>query len=139
MLPEENGSVPNFVGGTLPRSDQGDREYYCSTMLALFKPWRSGKDLMTYDQTWDDSFRSFPFSDRQKQVMEYFNVRYECLDSRDNFNARRKQTPMENNKLYFIRQWTMVRMEMKTITSITGMLMTGYREQIQLERLLESV
>jgi hypothetical protein len=30
--------VPNFVGGTLPHCDQGDREYYCSTMLTLFKP-----------------------------------------------------------------------------------------------------
>jgi len=37
--------VPNFIGGTLPRCDQGDREYYCSTMLALFKPWRTGNDL----------------------------------------------------------------------------------------------
>ncbi|TFK58813.1 hypothetical protein BDN72DRAFT_781543, partial [Pluteus cervinus] len=25
-------SIPNFVGATLPRHDQGDREYYCKTM-----------------------------------------------------------------------------------------------------------
>ncbi|KAM6488798.1 hypothetical protein JOM56_015747, partial [Amanita muscaria] len=25
--------VPNFIGGSLPRQDQGDCEYYCSTML----------------------------------------------------------------------------------------------------------
>jgi hypothetical protein len=25
--------VPNFVGGSLPRCDRGDREYYCATML----------------------------------------------------------------------------------------------------------
>ena len=31
--------IPNFAGANLPRCDQGDREYYCSTMLALFKPW----------------------------------------------------------------------------------------------------
>jgi hypothetical protein len=37
--------VPNFIGGTLPRCDQGDHEYYCSTMLTLFKPWRTGHDL----------------------------------------------------------------------------------------------
>ena len=37
--------VPNFIGGTLPRCDQGDRDYYCSTMLTLFKPWRTGYDL----------------------------------------------------------------------------------------------
>ena len=26
--------VPNFIGGTLPHCDQGDHEYYCSTMLS---------------------------------------------------------------------------------------------------------
>jgi hypothetical protein len=31
--------VPNFVGQTLPRRDQSDREFYCTTMLTLFKPW----------------------------------------------------------------------------------------------------
>jgi len=30
--------VPNFAGGSLPRCDRGDREYYCTTMLTLFKP-----------------------------------------------------------------------------------------------------
>ena len=28
----KNARIPNFVGNTLPRHDQGDREYYCSTM-----------------------------------------------------------------------------------------------------------
>ena len=32
--------IPNFIGATLPRKDQDDRNYYCLTMLALFKPWR---------------------------------------------------------------------------------------------------
>ena len=31
--------IPNFIGATLPCCDQGDRNYYCSTMLTLFKPW----------------------------------------------------------------------------------------------------
>ena len=35
--------VPNILGGALPRSDSGDREFYCMTMLTSFKPWRSGK------------------------------------------------------------------------------------------------
>ena len=30
--------IPNFAGGSLPRCDRGDREYYCATMLTLFKP-----------------------------------------------------------------------------------------------------
>ncbi|KAF8590420.1 hypothetical protein K439DRAFT_1330065, partial [Ramaria rubella] len=36
FLPNNKGLVPNFVGGTLPRSDKGDHEYYCATMLTLF-------------------------------------------------------------------------------------------------------
>ena len=39
FVDEENALIPNFVGGGLPRHDQGDREYYCSTMLSFFKPW----------------------------------------------------------------------------------------------------
>jgi len=38
----------NFIGGPLPRCDQGDFEYYCRTMLTLFKPWRNCRDLKTY-------------------------------------------------------------------------------------------
>ena len=56
ILPENDGYVPNFVGGTLPRSDTGDREYYCSTMLSLFKPWRHRRDLKGDDKSWDEAF-----------------------------------------------------------------------------------
>jgi len=41
---ESKGLIPNMVP-SLPRSDKGDRSYYCSTMLILFKPWRHGLDL----------------------------------------------------------------------------------------------
>jgi len=40
---EQKAKVPNFVGGALPRSDQGNREDYCMTMLTLFRPWCSGR------------------------------------------------------------------------------------------------
>ena len=30
--------IPNFVGQTLPRCDQGDCEYYCSVMCVLYTP-----------------------------------------------------------------------------------------------------
>jgi hypothetical protein len=30
---QKKNIVPNFVGVSLPRCDQGDREYYCATML----------------------------------------------------------------------------------------------------------
>src|ERR1700683_334755 len=66
--------------------DQGDREYYCHTMLTLFKPWRTGKDLKYEIQTWDESFLKYEFSKRQLEIMKYFNVRYECLDARDDYS-----------------------------------------------------
>ena len=82
--------VPNFIGNTLPRHDQGDREYYCSTMLTLFKPWRSGLDLKTNFNSWDETFMSHEFSTRQLELMKNMNIRYECLDARDDFHAQLK-------------------------------------------------
>jgi len=81
--------VPNFIPNTLPRSDRGDREYYCCTMMTLFKPWRTGNDLKSELQSWDDSFTAYKFSKRQIEIMKYFNVRYECLDARDDYSAKR--------------------------------------------------
>ena len=83
--------VPNFVGGSLPRCDQGDREYYCATMLTLFKPWRHGKDLKNEDQSWDDVFSDHKFTPRQQELMKYFNIRYECNDARDDYSKLLKQ------------------------------------------------
>ncbi|KAK0431125.1 hypothetical protein EV421DRAFT_1893411 [Armillaria borealis] len=54
--------ILNFVGGTLPRRDGGDREYYCCTMLTLFKPWRSSADLKESVQNWHEAFESYAFS-----------------------------------------------------------------------------
>ena len=83
--------VPNFAGNTLPRHDQGDREYYCSTMLTLFKPWRSGLDLKTKLNSWDETFVSHGFSTWQLELMKNMNIRYECLDARDDFHAQLKK------------------------------------------------
>jgi hypothetical protein len=83
--------VPNFIGNTLPRHDQGDRAYYSSTMLTLFKPWRSGLDLRTNIDSWDESFMSHEFSTRQLELMKNMNIRYECLDSRDDFHTQLKK------------------------------------------------
>ena len=99
--------VPNFAGGTLPRCDQGDREYYCSTMLTLFAPWRDGKDLKKKDQSWDSAFRAYAFTLQQKKLMENFNLRYECLDARDDFNLLMKaeQKMMENSISHDNTHW----------------------------------
>jgi hypothetical protein len=83
--------VSNFVSGSLPRRDRGDREYYCTTMLTLFKPWRSGTDLKNKVQSWDEAFTDHEFSQREHQIMNNFNLRYECLDARDDFSAKLRQ------------------------------------------------
>jgi len=81
--------VPNFMPNSLPRANHGDREYYCCTMLTLFKPWRGGGDLKLKGESWDKSFTNYEFTKRQMQIMNYFNVRYECLDARDDHYAKR--------------------------------------------------
>ncbi|KAK0421656.1 hypothetical protein EV421DRAFT_1915977 [Armillaria borealis] len=54
---DDERKIPNFVGGMLPRKDKGDREFYCLTMLVMFRPWRSGTDLKEVaTTTWDDAF-----------------------------------------------------------------------------------
>jgi hypothetical protein len=58
--------VPNFVGQTLPCRDQGDREYYCMTMLTLFKIWQTGFTLKAKNVSWDEAFVAHTFTDRQE-------------------------------------------------------------------------
>lgn len=61
-------TVHNFVGGLLPCHDQGDRKY-----------------LKTVNQCWNDAYK---FSDRHKNFIRNFNLRYECLDAQgDDFKA----------------------------------------------------
>ena len=91
LLNNTQGWVPNFIGGALPRSNCGDREYYCSTMLAFFKSWRTGKDLKLKEESWEDAFKIYKFNVRQLEIMKYFNVRYECLDARDDHAAQMKK------------------------------------------------
>ena len=87
-VPETKALIPNFIGETLPRRDRGDREWYCTTMLTLFCSWRSGLDLKKSTQSWDEKFLSHTFSKRQEEVMNNFNLRYECLDARDDFHSK---------------------------------------------------
>ncbi len=84
--------VPNFVGSLLPRKDKGDCEYYCATMLVLFKPWRTGYDLRRDHQvSWDDTFQLHAFSAFHERIMANFNLRYKCLDARDDYRAEMLQ------------------------------------------------
>ena len=56
-------------------------------MLTLFKPWRSGLDLKSHEQTWDDAFQAHVFSAHENQIITNFNIRYECLDAHDDYHA----------------------------------------------------
>ncbi|KIK58938.1 hypothetical protein GYMLUDRAFT_170252, partial [Collybiopsis luxurians FD-317 M1] len=82
--------VPNFYGPPLPRPDKGDREFYCCCMLTFFKPWRSGKDLKSEIESWDMAFDGYQFSEGDLLHMKNINLRYECLDSRDDYRAQLK-------------------------------------------------
>lgn len=79
--------VPNFLGPSIPRKDEGNREEYCCAMLTLFCPWRTGIDLKSADITWEQAFNDFTFTRRQREIMTNFNMRYECYDARDDYGA----------------------------------------------------
>ena len=88
---QNDKKVINFIGSPLPRFDEGDREFYCCTMLTFFKPWRSGHDLKLANQSWNDAFNSHNFLHHQLQIMKNFNIKYECLDARDDYRSQLKK------------------------------------------------
>jgi len=66
------------------------------TMLTLFKPWRSGKDLKLEAKSWDKTFTKHKFINRQLEIINHFNLRYECLNAKDDFSAQlRKGTLLD--------------------------------------------
>ncbi|KAF9069172.1 hypothetical protein BDP27DRAFT_1181066, partial [Rhodocollybia butyracea] len=82
--------VPNFIGPPLPRPDKEDCEFYCCTILALFKPWRTGKDLKADGESWHEAFENYKFGDMESFYIKNMNLRYECLDARDDFRSQMK-------------------------------------------------
>lgn len=92
--------VPTLISSFLPRSDCDDRDFYCTTMLTLFAPWRTGLDLRSQNQTWADAFDSFVFESRYSSIIENLNIRYECYDARDDYQSQlnlRTQEDEEGN------------------------------------------
>ncbi|KAJ3537079.1 hypothetical protein NMY22_g5748 [Coprinellus aureogranulatus] len=59
-------------------------------MLTLFKPWRTGRDLRYQDQTWSQAYQAYEFPSRYKSIIQNINLRYECLDARDDYRAQMK-------------------------------------------------
>ncbi|TFK66990.1 hypothetical protein BDN72DRAFT_771306, partial [Pluteus cervinus] len=83
-------TIPDFIGPSLPRSCSGDREYYCLTMLTLFKPWRSGSHLKEPLETWDDAYSRYQFCEQHLNIIKYFNIKHECHDAADDYSAQMK-------------------------------------------------
>lgn len=49
-------------------------------------------DLKDENSTWDETFLDHKFTDRQKELLKNFNLRYECNDARDDhYNTMRKK------------------------------------------------
>ncbi|KAF8416921.1 hypothetical protein L210DRAFT_812147, partial [Boletus edulis BED1] len=97
QLPLTYTYIPNFIGPPLPRADKGDHEFYCMTMLTLFKPWRSGYDLKDLEQSWYDAFNIFSFSSCHLAIIDNMRVKYECLDARDDFSIQRRKMSKNAN------------------------------------------
>ncbi|KAI0337026.1 hypothetical protein BDW22DRAFT_1340633, partial [Trametopsis cervina] len=109
---ESDAFVPDFVGGILPRRDKGNREDYCMTMCTLFKPWRTGLELKDGTETWSETFDRHAFTSRQTDIMNYFNLRYECNDARDDYAAQRKgKTSTYENWPFELDDTTLDRLE----------------------------
>ncbi|KAI5892449.1 uncharacterized protein SCHCODRAFT_01171578 [Schizophyllum commune H4-8] len=89
FCPDSPTIVPNMMR-PLPRDNAGDD--YFLTMLALFKPWRSGLDLKNDTEDWEAAFSAYSFSERQLELMKFFNLRWDCIDSRDDFRKNMKNS-----------------------------------------------
>jgi hypothetical protein len=87
-------TVPNFAGGGLPRADQGDRDFYCCSMMTLFVPWRKGTDIKGDLDSWDDVFMATKFGPKAKKMMQNLNLRYECNHERDDYYNQSKSGPV---------------------------------------------
>ncbi|KAJ7732512.1 hypothetical protein B0H16DRAFT_1328707, partial [Mycena metata] len=92
--------IPNFMGGAIPRSDRGDREYYCMTIMTIFKAWRAPSDLKDEESTWDQTFNEHVFTARQRELLGHFNLRFECNDARDDHYNTMKEKIKEGQANY---------------------------------------
>lgn len=90
---DERAFILNYIGGLLPRPDQGDCERYCIIMLTLFKPdsWRDPKNMKLETASWEDTFQNTVFTPRSIEVMKNMNLLYECYEASHDFSAARRK------------------------------------------------
>ena len=67
-------------------------------MLILFKPWRTGEDLQTPDQTWADMFDEFvkTCDDSTRSILNNMQVLHKCRDAKDVEDQRRRDMRRDN-------------------------------------------
>ncbi|KAF8193073.1 hypothetical protein K438DRAFT_1505185, partial [Mycena galopus ATCC 62051] len=81
-----------LLGPSIPRPDRGpeQKEKWARTMLILFKPWRTVRDLRSQRETWSSAFERSQFSEVVLKIMRNMRVEDECQDARDAHDALRK-------------------------------------------------
>ena len=89
--------VADLSGGSLPKCNNDEMELYCQCMLTLFKPWRSGTELINCNQTWEQAFTAYTFTARQLEIMKNIKTKHECRDARDDYYTIMKNTPPNTN------------------------------------------
>lgn len=78
--------VPVLIGPIIPRSDREDtRERYCRSILTLFCPWRSVRDLCGLSQTWEQAYDTHKshLTPSSLKVIENIQQLQECKKDRD--------------------------------------------------------
>ena len=48
------------------------------------------------NETWDEAFNNYDFTNKENQIIRNFNIKYECLDARDDFQAQMKASSVTN-------------------------------------------
>jgi hypothetical protein len=79
--------LPNIIGGWLPREDEADdHNFYCASILMLFKPWCVlSMDLKAVDQSWESALDEFigETTDRIRYIVKNTQYLHECERSSD--------------------------------------------------------
>ncbi|KIJ39972.1 hypothetical protein M422DRAFT_123591, partial [Sphaerobolus stellatus SS14] len=73
-----------------PNRDGPNPNYYAASMLTIFKPWRTISDLKNDSDKWTDSFHNYKFTNKQQELMKYFNIKHECIDPIDDYYSKQK-------------------------------------------------
>ncbi|CAF1498169.1 unnamed protein product [Adineta ricciae] len=78
--------IPVLIGPPIPRKDREDtRERYCRSILTLFHPWRTYRDVCDVDQSWEEAFniRQTKILSSSWKIVNNIQLLQECKSDRD--------------------------------------------------------